>query len=184
VLGNPYSGPAVDAWAAGVIFYAMLTGTLPFAGRGTQRTLGQVAEGRWVLPSGVRVSRVGRAVLRGLMCREVGGRWSVEEARRVVGARSGGDGGEAEVVGRSEGQRKAGEEEGRRRRGLKRAETDQGVVRALGSLWWWLAEDDLLARLAADALVFFFPFSFIWPPFFLCRLVRRMGSRIACGVFG
>lgn len=108
----------------------------------------------------------------------------MEEARRVVGARSGGDGGEAEVVGRSEGQRKAGEEEGRRRRGLKRAETDQGVVRALGSLWWWLAEDDLLARLAADALVFFFPFSFIWPPFFLCRLVRRMGSRIACGVFG
>lgn len=139
-----------------------------------------------MLPSGVRVSRVGREVLRGLLCREVGGRWSVEEARRVVGARSGGDDGEAEVAGRSEGQRKGGEEEGRRRRrGLKRAETDQGVVRALGSLWWWLAEDDLLARLAADALVFFSSSSFLFLSYGpLSFFVGLCDGWIACGVFG
>lgn len=187
MLGRPYSGPAVDAWAVGVVFYAMLTGTLPFAGggddgdegdgNGTQRTLRRIVEGRWKLPGGVRVGAVGRGVLGGLLCWEVGvgGRWSVGEARGWVGGggRSAGDGGdgkeEAEEEGggsQGQGQRQQEEvEEDEGGRGLKRAEIDRGIVKALGSLWWWVAEEDLLACLAADGSVCFFVFLFFFPLF-------------------
>jgi len=53
LTGNPYIGPEVDAWSAGVILYGMVTGCSPWEGSTLQMQLKNAAVGEFIEPEDV-----------------------------------------------------------------------------------------------------------------------------------
>ena len=51
VIGKSYTGAEVDIWSCGVILFAMLTGTLPFADDNTQVTIEKISKAEYKCPS-------------------------------------------------------------------------------------------------------------------------------------
>ena len=51
VSGKPYDGRKSDVWSCGVLFYAMLTGQLPWTKRNQQQLFEQIRKGQYVVPN-------------------------------------------------------------------------------------------------------------------------------------
>ena len=47
LLGTPYIGPEVDIWSAGVVFYCMLSGCIPWEGRCLEEQLQRAVRGQY-----------------------------------------------------------------------------------------------------------------------------------------
>lgn len=101
LLGQPYDGRATDAWALGVLLYALMEGRLPFdpppnpRGRNASRsrTAHRVArcewgwwrlgdeDGDWVDEKGVEWEG-GRRVVENLLLKVTRGRWGVDKVEQ------------------------------------------------------------------------------------------------------
>ena len=50
VLKQEYSGPAIDIWAAGVVFYTILFGTQPFKAKTEADLFSKISKGKLSFP--------------------------------------------------------------------------------------------------------------------------------------
>jgi len=62
--GNAVTSPAMDIWAIGLMFYAMLYGTLPFWGSNEHQTKQKIREGKLRFPSDVPVTDMAKDVIK------------------------------------------------------------------------------------------------------------------------
>jgi BR serine/threonine kinase len=65
IRGVPYDGKMSDVWSAGVILYAMLTGTLPFTGDSVRMIAQRIKKGTYVIPQGLDPSVID--LIRGIL---------------------------------------------------------------------------------------------------------------------
>jgi len=68
--GPAVSSPALDIWAIGLMFYAMLYGTLPFYAENEQKTKQKIREGRLRFPVEVPVTEMAKDVIRSMLERD------------------------------------------------------------------------------------------------------------------
>lgn len=60
--GNAQTSPALDIWAIGLMFYAMLYGTLPFWGENESQTKAKIREARLRFPAEIPVTQMGKDI--------------------------------------------------------------------------------------------------------------------------
>ena len=68
--GPAQSSPAIDIWAIGLMFYAMLYGTLPFYGENESKTKQKIRECRLRFPSDVPVTEMAKEVMRAMLTKD------------------------------------------------------------------------------------------------------------------
>jgi serine/threonine protein kinase len=78
VSGRPYDGAKSDIWSLGVVFYAMVTGQLPWTKRNQKQLFEQIRLGDFQIPT--YLSDPCRSMIRGLMCVRPSKRLSAQEA--------------------------------------------------------------------------------------------------------
>lgn len=78
ISGAPYDGRASDCWSVGVIFYALVTGQLPWTKRKQAQLFEQISRGDYTIPS--YVSGECADLIAGLMCVDCGARLTAEQA--------------------------------------------------------------------------------------------------------
>ena len=78
ISGKAYNGTKSDMWSLGVIFYAMLTGQLPWTKRNQTQLFEQIRKGEYVIPH--NLSSQCQTLIRGLMCVNPDQRLSAAEA--------------------------------------------------------------------------------------------------------
>ena len=66
VAGKRYHGGPSDIWSCGVIFFALLTGRLPFDDDNIRRLLLKVQKGRYILPK--EISDNARDLISRMLC--------------------------------------------------------------------------------------------------------------------
>lgn len=83
LIGSPYS-QLCDLWTCGVGTYWLLCGELPFAGEDPDELLAQIARtqnlSHFASATWKNVSQKAKHFMTGLICRDVGQRWSAQEA--------------------------------------------------------------------------------------------------------
>jgi len=62
--GNAQTSPALDIWAIGLMFYAMLYGTLPFWGENETQTKAKIREAKLRFPVDIPVTQMGKDVVK------------------------------------------------------------------------------------------------------------------------
>ena len=75
---RPYDGKKSDVWSAGVILYAMLTGSFPWTKTNRAQLFDQIKRGEYNVPA--YLSPPCQALIRGLMTVDVNERMTIEEA--------------------------------------------------------------------------------------------------------
>lgn len=61
--GNVQTSPALDIWAIGLMFYAMLYGTLPYYGQTESQTKQKIREGKLRFPNDIAVTDMAKDVI-------------------------------------------------------------------------------------------------------------------------
>jgi len=65
--GPAQTSPALDIWAIGLMFYAMLYGTLPFWGENESKTKQKIRTGQLKFPADVPVTDMAKQVIRAML---------------------------------------------------------------------------------------------------------------------
>ena len=68
--GNVSTSPALDIWAIGLMFYAMIYGTLPFYGQTETETKKKIREGKLVFPDDVPATQMAKEIMTGMLVKE------------------------------------------------------------------------------------------------------------------
>ena len=68
--GNAVSNPALDIWAIGLMFYAMLYGTLPFYGQTESQTKQKIREGKLRFPKDTPVTDMAKEVIKQMLTKD------------------------------------------------------------------------------------------------------------------
>ncbi|KAA8497352.1 CBL-interacting protein kinase 23 [Porphyridium purpureum] len=77
-----YEGSKVDAWACGIILYAMLTGCLPFDGEDPAELFLHIQTAPVEFPPGVKVEPLAKALICGLLEKDPKSRLSLESVKQ------------------------------------------------------------------------------------------------------
>ena len=64
------TSPAIDVWAIGVMFYAMIFGELPFSGSNDKETISKIKEAKLRFPKEIPVTEGAKDAMRKLMNKE------------------------------------------------------------------------------------------------------------------
>ena len=78
ISGYPYNGTKSDMWSLGVIFYAMVTGQLPWTKRNQTQLFEQIRRGEYTVPTWL--SPDCKSLIKGLMCVDADARLSAAQA--------------------------------------------------------------------------------------------------------
>jgi len=75
--GSPYDGTKSDVWSSGVIFYAMVTGQLPWTKRNQNQLFDQIRRGDYKIPS--HLSEGCQQMIKGMMNVDIHKRFSAKD---------------------------------------------------------------------------------------------------------